>query len=145
MQFRTSTVLGLLGLIPFFFFIALSFHNPHYSMALRGFLHYSVIVLSFLGGINWGLLAQAQTMGQTSSLKSYWISSVIPPLAAWAILCLPPKWSSFLVLAIMYIVQYFLDVRLTKKNILPYWLLQLRRVLTLFVMMGFIIILIRTW
>jgi hypothetical protein len=145
MQFRISTILGLLGLVPFFSFTILIFHDPHYQLALLGFHHYAVIVLSFLGGINWGLLAQARSVGQSDSLSSYWLTSVIPPLAAWVILCLPAQWGCFAILAVMYIVQYFLDVRLTKKNILPYWLLQLRRLLTGCVMIGFIIILIRTW
>jgi hypothetical protein len=145
MQFRISTILGLLGLVPFFFFTILIFHNPHYPLALICFHHYAVIVLAFLGGINWGLLAQACSVGQSDSLSSYWITSVIPPLAAWIILAFPPQWGSFAFLALMYIVQYFLDVRLTKKNILPYWLLQLRRILTACVMLGFAIILVRTW
>jgi hypothetical protein len=142
MQFRISSVLGLLGLVPVFFFTLWIVYHPHSQIALLDLYHYSIVVLSFLGGINWGLLTQAGSAGQNSCLRSYWALSVVPPIVAWLLLFFSVHWLGFLILAIMYILQYFVDVRLTKKNILPYWLLQLRRLLTGLMILGFIIVLI---
>jgi hypothetical protein len=143
MQFRSVTVLGLLGLAPFFFFAILILKTPHDTFALKGFYEYSAIVLSFLGGTHWGVLAQARSVGQTSSFRLYWLWSIFPPFVAWLVLWFPPTWQGIVALIFMNILQYAMDVRLTKLNILPFWLLQLRRVLTLLAMLAFLAVLVR--
>lgn len=145
MQFRTATILGLLGLLPLFLFTLLILRYPGSQLALEGFYYYAGVVLSFLSGIHWGLLAQTRRVGKESVLAPYWIWSTIPPLVSTVLLWWKPHWWGFVVLTFLYILQYLLDVRLTKLSILPYWLLQLRRILTSISMVAFITVLIRTF
>ena len=52
---RTWQILGYLGLLPFFFFIRLSFFSPqHFEFsAQQAFVFYSAMILSFLSGALW--------------------------------------------------------------------------------------------
>ncbi len=145
MQFRMATILGLVGLIPFLVFTVFLFLYPHQLVVLGGFEDYIVIVLSFLGGLQWGLLAAARSSSQAESLNSYWILGGCPPIVGWIVLYWPPYWFGFGILALAYIAQYFIDVRLVKLNIFPYWLLQLRRLLTTLAVLCLIVVLVRLW
>lgn len=143
MHFRTVTLLSLLGLIPILVFTIMIMRDPEDHFFLKIFYTYSAIVLSFLGGMHWGVLTHTRSTGQIEPLRLYWIWSVVPPIVGWfALLSIPVFWN-IAVLMVMYVLQYLMDTRLTKKGIFPYWLLQLRRLLTLVVIINFIAILLR--
>ncbi|MEM9530492.1 MAG: DUF3429 domain-containing protein [Pseudomonadota bacterium] len=78
--------LGYAGLVPFFG-LAFATHVPAFTAAgAAAFVTYSAIIVSFLGGIRWGVFAAAAA----PSLVDPWIAIVVS-LAAWSALLLPPE------------------------------------------------------
>jgi hypothetical protein len=80
---RGPGLLGYAGVLPFAALAGLSLAAPGEirELALRAFLFYSAVILSFLGGIRWGAAAR-----QGSAGDSAYVVSVIPSL--WAVACL---------------------------------------------------------
>ena len=86
-------LLGYAGVLPFAS-LALAFaltHGPMQELALRAFLVYGAVILSFLGGIRWGAAARsAQPRGGEfvlAVLPSLWAVFLLwwadPSTAAW--------------------------------------------------------------
>ena len=78
-----AAILGYGGVIPF---AALAFAillaGPAWrDLALRAFLGYSAVILSFLGGIRWGAAARA-----TLPRAGEYVLAVLPSLWAWGFL-----------------------------------------------------------
>ena len=87
-QRRLVWVLSLGGLIPFFacvlVLLALGITNPVADPAIAIFRNYSVVILSFLGGIRWGhAILHSHDEGSNIQLAPLSIS-VVPALIAWA-------------------------------------------------------------
>ena len=125
--------LGLLGLLPFVImtFLAISdtsagIRDPHY--VLRA---YVAVILSFLGGIQWGLAIRnsdgnARTrQGLTPSLAL----SVCPSLIGWTGL-LAEESLGFGLLILGFALVLISDVRALNRGIAPRWYLRLRYPLT---------------
>jgi hypothetical protein len=84
---------------------------------------YGAVILSFLGGIHWGL---ALTRARADS-RAY-IIGVIPSLVGWGAVLLPMR-IGLVVLALGFIGQFLMDLRLS----LPGWFRTLRLALTIVV------------
>jgi len=79
---RGALVLGWAGVLPFAALAGLAFVPEFHARALSAFLAYSVVILSFLGGVRWGrALAAGAGVGQ-------YARSVLPSLWGWAAWCL---------------------------------------------------------
>jgi hypothetical protein len=83
-------ILGLAGLVPFWGLagaLALKGAGPFSCEALDWALAtYAAIILSFLGGIRWGL---AVASADRPEAAMHFMISVLPSLAAWLLLLLP--------------------------------------------------------
>ena len=118
--------LGGLGIIPF---AGLSLATPFASDALKAQLSfalmaYGAIILSFLGGIHWGLAIG----GVPQSDNTLWrriALSILPSLVAWAAL-LAPSSIGFLVLAAAFVAMLLVDIRASRVNEVPAWYPKLR-------------------
>ena len=118
--------LGGLGIIPF---AGLSLATPFANDVLKGQLSfalmaYSAIILSFLGGIHWGLAIAS--VPQTD--KTLWRRiglSILPSLVAWAAL-LAPLSIGFLVLAAAFVAMLLVDIRASRMHEAPAWYPKLR-------------------
>jgi hypothetical protein len=90
--FRSTPVaarwLGLLGLFPFGATVVASFIPalPLHSVALQALLAYGAVILSFLGGIRWGM---AIVKTGRDDLLSPLLISVLPSLLGWIALLVP--------------------------------------------------------
>lgn len=76
---RLAWVLGLSGLIPQLLASAITLHPPHAAFGQFAAFLYSALILSFLGGLWWGVAA-------VSANASRWlyVVGVIPSLIAFA-------------------------------------------------------------
>ena len=118
--------LGGLGIIPF---VGLSLATLFASDVLKGQLSfalfaYGALILSFLGGIHWGLAIGAVPQSD----KTLWrrISlSILPSLVAWAAL-LAPFSMGFLVLAAAFVAMLLVDIRASRMHEAPAWFPKLR-------------------
>jgi hypothetical protein len=104
----TAHRLGYLGLVPcvagaLLVWVVRPEAHPYVTLALAA---YAAIVVSFLGGIHWGLALQ-HTEPPTAPLA--W--GVVPALVAWPAVMMPPD-SGLVILGVMLIVCYLVDRRL---------------------------------
>ena len=119
---KTSIALMLLGLMPF---IASIYYFQTYDseLGLAIFIHYSVIILSFIGAINWG-----RNYVEKSSELFY--LSVLPATIAFSAFFFSFS-NNLLVLASGYFIAWGIDVYLLIKNKEFFMYLAMRTVITI--------------
>ena len=118
--------LGGLGIIPF---AGLSLATPFASDALKAQLSfalmaYGAIILSFLGGIHWGLAIGAVPQSDNTLLRRIALS-ILPSLVAWAAL-LTPFGVGLPILAAALVTMLLVDIRASRMHEAPAWYPKLR-------------------
>ncbi len=94
---------------------------------------YGAIILSFLGGIQWGFATRNVPVGNEHiALLRRLSMSVLPSLMAWAAL-LVPRETGLLVLAGAFLLVFASDIRAARMNAAPGWYPSLRMPLTFLV------------
>lgn len=134
--------LGLAGLIPFYACavaaVALPGGQPQ-AYALTLLLAYGAIILSFLGGVHWGLAMAGfgapsvlQPMDHPPKSMSWkrlgW--SVAPSIAGWAAFFHPNAEVGLVILMAAFLATLFGDLKAMEAEAAPTWYLPLRHVLT---------------
>ena len=106
---RVALILGLAGLIPFVASAILSLSNDSSALGLRALATYAAVILSFLGGVRWGvLLLESDRFDRFAPA----VISVLPSVLAWFSLLLPTIPMLGLLLAGL-LVQYLIDSGIT--------------------------------
>lgn len=124
----TALTLGLGGLVPFLTSAAVCF-SPDLSIRAFGswaLAAYGAVILSFLGGIKWGIL-----LNDRAKLRPWKpiVLSIVPSLIAWSAL-LTPAIPRLLLLVVGFVLQYYLDQASVTQKRLPVWYGKLRLILT---------------
>jgi hypothetical protein len=127
-----SAWLGGLGAVPF---VALAvalpgLDGPPRNFVIQALLGYGAVILSFLGGIHWGIAIAPRATPEAAGrgLRLAW--SVVPSLVGWAALLAPPV-TGLLALGIAFAVMLGADLRATKLGVAPAWYPRLRFPLSL--------------
>ncbi len=119
--------LGLAGLIPFWgLAVALLLRGAFgiQPSALDGALAtYAAIIISFLGGIRWGLAVNAKDS------EGDYVVAVVPSLVAWALLAVPEPWR-LIGLAVTALALGPIDLGLVRSGLAPRWFGRLRLILS---------------
>jgi hypothetical protein len=128
---RSAAWLGGLGALPF---IALAGAMPFLasgprSLAADALVAYGATILSFLGGIHWGLAIAPEGGSGRTRLTARLILSVVPSLAAWAALLVADTIGLF-VLALAVAAMLWVDIRAARSGTAPPWYPTLRIPLT---------------
>lgn len=130
---RTVWLLSLAGWVPFGVLAALLWlllpEHTYYPMALAALKTYSAIILSFLGGIRWGV---ALKYSDEIEARKAFICSVLPSLLGWLSLGLPVPYA-FAVLAMGFAGQGAWDAFSGDQGAFGLWFVKIRVVLTLLV------------
>ena len=110
--------LGYTGLLPFVLGAALIWivradAQPYVAAALSA---YAAVIVSFLGGIHWGLGLRAQP-----AEASRFVSGVLPSLIAWVGVVMPP-YAGLVVLGVALIGCYLVDRRVYPRHGAAAWL-----------------------
>ena len=110
--------LGVGGLLPFLLGAAgLWVLPPDWAgLAATALLTYAAVIVSFLGGIHWGL-----AMRQQGAPRGWLTWGVLPSLLAWAGLLLNSAWG-LLLMAASLIVCYVVDCQIYRPLELGGWL-----------------------
>jgi len=121
--------LGLLGAVPLIvlalWLASIAGDHPWRAATIMLLTQYAAVVLSFLGGIRWGL-----AMGQRAQPRKLdMVVSLLPPLVAWASLSVPLPYT-FAVLAAAYAAQGAWDAFAVHWGAAPHWYGRLRGILT---------------
>jgi len=129
--------LGMLGLIPF---VAIAVASLLVDGLLKSELlfaqvAYGAVILSFLGGVHWGL---ALTDHKRLNGKNGWHIlgiSVIPALIGWLAL-IPQSRTGLMMLVAGFILMLWIDIRASATGNVPPWYPRLRWRLTLVVLIS---------
>ncbi len=127
---RPALVLGWLGVLPFAAFALLAVAGgvlPR-GTASSALILYGVVILSFMGGAQWGL-AMAMPGGRTAAMGPRLAISVLPALAAFALWYAPPT-LSLVGLASVFIALLAYDIATAHASAAPSWYPALRLQLT---------------
>lgn len=137
--------LGLAGLLPFLVSVSVAWLAPiaWQMLAIQAFLYYSAVILSFLGGIQWGVAMSLETVGSTG-FRIRLLLSMVPSLIAWPALLLHPLTGAW-VLAIGFVLVRFHELSLHGRAELPDWYQSLRLHLTLIVLASHALLIWRLW
>jgi hypothetical protein len=109
--------LGYAGLVPFvlgalLIWVVLPEAHPYVTLALSA---YAAVIISFLGGIHWGLAMRQDT--PAASLM--W--GVVPSLLAWTAVMMVPA-SGLVIQGLVLLICYFADRRLYPAQGVAAWL-----------------------
>ena len=141
-QGRIALALALLGYLPFFaLMLAVGPLNPMlagvasvFALPSWFFAHvlavYSAVILSFLGGIRWGVAMVGTGDAKIRLRELTW--SIVPSLAGWAAVFMPRSEGLFF-LSACFVVQGYWDMRLASAGRAPNWFHRLRLILTILV------------
>ena len=135
-----AAVLGAFGAVPFVFFALSGFlMQSHFQPTMiLALVAYGAVILSFLGGIHWGL-AVAEFGASLDAAPWRRLSlSVIPSLIGWAALMMPGVFG-LLTLALAFIGMLWVDLTASKTGEAPSWYPRLRWPLTLVVVASLIL------
>ena len=127
---RSTVLPSALGVVPFVGLatIAALGGESLRATAITGIVAYGAVILSFLGGVQWGLAVHHGAVnGPNPSLL--WIG-VAPSLAGWLALLQPWPTVGAVLLAVSFVVVLLIDVWLTRRGGAPVWYPRLRIPLT---------------
>lgn len=111
---------GYAGLIPFVIPLLVIWFEPDHTGTAIAVQHaYAALILSFLGGIYWGLALMRHMPGW------FWLS-VLPTLWAWPALLLVPSAAGTLMLASGFALMVLLDTAARRGEIIRTWFFRLR-------------------
>lgn len=114
----TARLLGHLGLVPFVLgallvWVVNAEARPYAAQALSG---YGAVIVSFLGGIHWGLAFRLSAPPAT-----LFVWGVVPSLIAWPAVMMP-EGAGLVVHGVMLVVCYLVDRKLYPAQGLAHWL-----------------------
>jgi hypothetical protein len=127
---RPALVLGWFGVLPFATFALLAMTGallPR-GTASSALILYGVVILSFMGGAQWGL-AMVATRGGTTAMGPRLSVSVLPALAAFAAWFAPPT-AALVALAVGFVALLAYDIATARAGAAPSWYAALRVQLT---------------
>ena len=128
-------LLGILGLLPFFFgLIDIFLNKDNLFFVINLPKYYGSIILTFLGAVYWGIILNDSHKNLISEkIKTFIICwSIIPSLWSGLILIFNHN-ITIIILALCFIVVQFVDEFIIKYFKFPIWYLLLRRSLTIVV------------
>lgn len=118
--------LGFGGLAPFVILAALTLVGPMgwKSWVSQGLVAYGAVILSFLGGITWGLAVTRERVRDP-----LYLASMAPFFAGWIAL-LVPVFVGLLLLMVAFLGALANDFMLKRAGLTPGWFFSLRLTLT---------------
>lgn len=125
---RPALLLGAAGLLPSLAMPAmLAAGDGAAAFALQAGPAYGALIASFIGGAWWGLAANR---AGDAALTRWLVLSVLPMLAAWVALLLPPH-AGLLLLAVIFALLPLADRAAQAAALAPEWWWRLRLPLSL--------------
>lgn len=140
---RLPLLLGLAGLLPFVATAAAGWLAPvaWQGVAIQAFLYYAAVILSFLGGIQWGVAMSLEPAGGPG-FRARILLSMAPSLIAWPALLLHPVTAAWVLLVGFLLVRLH-ECGRASRELLPAWFQSLRHLLTAVVLLCHVAVLWR--
>lgn len=136
----TALILAYAGAIPFVGLAIALWLAPieHRSTTLQALTTYAAVVLSFLGGIQWGVAVKTH-QDAPKSAQTMFLLSVIPSLLAWAVLFLPSSGARLIVAIFLFGFVWLIDALLNLQKLIPPWFFRVRSIVTLIVIASLVV------
>jgi Protein of unknown function (DUF3429) len=106
--------------------------NQYRAFAINVLTTYAAVILSFLGGIQWGMAVNLIDSAPKSA-RNIFLLSVVPSLLAWGMLLLPEPRSRILVAIVLFAFVWVIDALLNVQKLIPQWFFKLRSTITVIV------------
>ena len=129
--FGAIPFLGLAGATPFL-------SGPAKLLAAHALAAYGAVILSFLGGVHWGLAVGSEHGSGRGKLSARLAVSVIPSLVGWAGLLIGEAMGLF-ILATAFAALLLVDLRAARLGESPPWYPRLRIPLSLIVIAALLV------
>ncbi|MBL0123513.1 MAG: DUF3429 domain-containing protein [Betaproteobacteria bacterium] len=142
---RLPHLLGLAGTFPFIAGAATLWFGPsaYAAPALQAIITYAAIILSFLGGIQWGTGVSVSETAPKSA-RTLFLLSVVPSLLSWAMLFLDTPAARLIVAIFLFGFVWLIDALLHLQKLIPHWFFRLRSIITPVVIASLTAALMRT-
>lgn len=99
------------------------------NFVVHALLSYSAVILSFLGGIHWGVAVTSyQDNKRIANLLI--AESVISSIIGWAVVLHAPLHIQLLALTVLFTFIWAIDSVLVSRKILPVWFFEIRCIIT---------------
>ena len=123
---KSATLLGFMGLFPFIALAAISVGavGDMAATAQTALLAYGAVILSFLGGVQWGACVGAPSMSDNENAVRL-TASVVPSLIGWLALLAPAPYGLLLLSAALGLMLLF-DLYANRRAWTPAWYARLR-------------------
>lgn len=120
-------LLSLAGALPFLFCAGMMAFVPadERHAYLRAMIAYAAVILSFLGGIQWGT-ALSIAASAPRSATTLFILSIVPSLLAWAVLLIEADHRRIFLAIFLFGLVWAIDALLYLQKLIPRWFFQLR-------------------
>ena len=128
---KAVRILGWAGVMPFATLsLAILFDLPAPVARLEPLLiAYGAVILSFMGGVHWGLAMKAPIGESRGKSASHYLLSVTPALVGWAATAMAAT-DAYIVLAAAFLALLLVDMSWTSGRRAPAWYGSLRLQLT---------------
>ncbi len=137
---RPALTLGVVGLFPFLIGATGSWllPDPYNFLAAQAGLVYAPVIVTFLGAVHWGY---AMADGKSAMSFARLGFSILPALVSWVALLSHPT-PALILMAACFSALYLADVRAIQTGRFPAWYKDLRRPLTIVVLLCLLSLLI---
>ena len=141
---RLAYLLTLLGVTPFVVAAAVVASGPteHQALVIQLVTTYAAVILSFLGGIQWGIGVSIADSAPRSA-QTLFMLSIVPSMLAWALLFVAQPNARVLVAISLFGFVWVVDALLCLQKIIPAWFFRLRSIVTAIVIASMIFVAIR--
>lgn len=125
---KVAKFLGYAGLIPFIGLTLVLFIADEDTAVLARFAFqaYAAIILTFIGGVHWGLIVNEKDF---NNVKLVMTGSIVPSLLAWFSILLPLP-VGLAILLLSFLALFFYEYKFLWPTLFPPWYRRLRSILT---------------
>jgi uncharacterized membrane protein YhdT len=99
------------------------------NFIVHALLSYSAVILSFLGGIHWGVAVTSYSNNKRAA-NLLILESVLPPVIAWVAVLHAQLHIQLLVLTVLFTFVWAIDSMLVGRKVIPLWFFEIRCIIT---------------
>lgn len=124
---RFAWIMAVAGAVPFVAAAAVIVAGPavHQPLAIQAMTTYAAVILSFLGGVHWGIGVSINADAPRSA-QTLFVLAIVPALLAWALLFVTQPNSRIFVAIFLFGFVWVVDALLCLQKLIPLWFFRLR-------------------